>query len=119
MKQGIVLEALKKVRVTPVYKKKGASEDLSNYRPISVASHAAKILEKAVNIQLYSYLEDNHILSSNQSAYRPAHSTATALHNVVDQWLQNQWLMENTLVYYSWTSENVSTVYPMAFYCKS
>ena len=76
-------------RATPVYRKKGASEDLSNYRPISVASHAAKILEKAVNIQLCSYLEDNHILSSNQSAYRPAHSTATALHNVVDQWLQN------------------------------
>ena len=89
MKQGIVPEALKKDRVTPVYKKKGASEGLSNYRPISVASHAAKILEKAINIQLCSYLEDNHILSSNQSAYRPAHSTATALHNVVDQWLQN------------------------------
>ena len=57
MKLGVVPEALKKVRVTPVYKKKGASEDLSNYRPISVASHAAKILEKAVNIQLVNHIQ--------------------------------------------------------------
>ena len=42
---------------TPVYKTKGDTANPSNYRPISVVSPLAKILEKAIKTQLLSYIK--------------------------------------------------------------
>ena len=89
MELGIVPDLLKKARVTPVFKQKGSRDDLSDCRPISVVSYTAKILEKGVSSQLCKFLERNKLLTTNQSAFRTAHSTSTSLHNVVDQWLEN------------------------------
>ena len=74
-------------RVTPIYKNNGHKNDPSNYRPISVISPVAKILEKSVKQQLVFYLNKFHLLSTNQSAYRSNHSTQTVLHHVVDHLL--------------------------------
>ena len=35
------------------------------------------------------YLEVNNLIISDQSAYRNQHNTQTALHRVVDDWLDN------------------------------
>ena len=35
------------------------------------------------------YLEVNNLITSDQSAYRNQHNTQTALHRVVDDWLDN------------------------------
>ena len=35
------------------------------------------------------YREVNHLITSDQSAYRNQHYTQTALHRVVDDWLDN------------------------------
>ena len=76
-------------RVTPVYKGKGSKTDMNNYRPISVMGHVPKIMEKVVQKQLLHYLLSNELINIDQSAYRPMHNTQTALHRVVDSWIDN------------------------------
>lgn len=52
IKTGVVPSDWKYSRVTPVYKGKGENTDSSNFRPISVLGHLAKIIEKEVQCQL-------------------------------------------------------------------
>ncbi len=52
---GCVPEEWKRAKVTPVYKD-GSHEDPSNYRPISILPVLSKLLERAVNGQLYKHL---------------------------------------------------------------
>ena len=76
-------------RVTPIYKGKGSKKETNNYRPISVIPHIAKITERIVQKQLLTYLLTNDLICAYQSAYRPKNNTQTALHRVVDTWLDN------------------------------
>ena len=46
----------KLARVTPVYKNDGDVNIMSNYRPISVIGHIAKMVEQLVRSQLVSYV---------------------------------------------------------------
>ena len=52
-----VLNDWKLSRVTPIYKGKGDVNDKGNYRPISVVSHIANIIEKEVKHQMCTYIE--------------------------------------------------------------
>ena len=74
-------------KVTPVYKGKGDRLDKSNYRPISVISHVAKLFERELQSQLMSYLLQHDFVSMDQSAYRQHHNTQTSLQRVIDDWL--------------------------------
>ena len=69
--------------VFPIFKA-GDFTDPSNYRPISIVPTIAKIVERAVHQQLYSYLSSNHLLSPSQHGFRPGHSTETALTSISD-----------------------------------
>ena len=84
-----VLNDWKLARVTPVYKEKGDIRDMSNYRPISVIGHISKLFESKVHEQLQKYLQLNNYISNDQSAYLKQHNTQTALHRVVDDWIDN------------------------------
>ena len=61
--------------------KKGKNNPLepSSYRPITSLPLLSKILERIVSAQLRSHVESNGLLPQQQSAYRPKHSTETAL----------------------------------------
>ena len=59
-------------------------EDPSNYRPISVVSIIAKVLEKLVASQLSGYCEDNQLLSPYQGTYRSGRSSEQILLFAVD-----------------------------------
>lgn len=75
-----VPSTLKTAVVTPLLKKASLdSECLKNYRPVSNLPFLGKILEKVVVTQLNSYLNDNNLHEVLQSAYKPNHSTETAL----------------------------------------
>jgi hypothetical protein len=89
LKLGVVLKDWKLSRVTPIYKGKGDVMDKNNYRPISVIGHISKVLEKVVQSQLVKFLVKNDLINIAQSAYRKFHSTQTAVHKVLEDWLDN------------------------------
>lgn len=74
--------------VIPVFKS-GDSEDVSNFRPISLLPIMSKILEKVIASQLMNYLESNKLLSNTQHGFRAHLSTETALLKVTDELYSN------------------------------
>ena len=71
--------------VKPLLKKAGLDHNnFKNYRPVSNLSFLSKVIEKVVLKQLFEYLNTNLFLSPNQSAYKPCHSTETALLKVTN-----------------------------------
>lgn len=55
-----------------------------DYRPISLLSVIAKVLEKVVNYRLMKYLETNNIISSRQFGFRSKRSTEDAVTLLTD-----------------------------------
>ena len=86
---GHIPDDFKLSRITPIYKGKGHIDHEASYRPISISSHIAKLMEYEVNDQLTEYLSKHNFISPDQSAYLKFHSTTTCLHRVTDDWLQN------------------------------
>ena len=60
----------------------------TNSRPISLLPILSKIMEKIAHEQIQSYFVKNGLMTYYQHAYRSKHSTATALTQMVDDWLQ-------------------------------
>ena len=85
---GIFPDELKMAKVTPIYKE-GDKSNCGNYRPISVLPVVAKILEKLICDQLREFLNENNIISKQQSGFRKLHSTETSLLQTTDKWLMN------------------------------
>ena len=66
--------------VKPLLKRASLDPDkLKNFRPVPNLSLMSKITEKVVLWQLLAYLTKHKLICPFQSAYRPQHSTETAL----------------------------------------
>ena len=86
---GIYIDEWKQARVTPIFKSEDERQ-CENYRPISILPVVSKVFEREIFRHLYSsYLTENSLLSKFQSGFRPKHSTATALIQMCDEWLEN------------------------------
>ena len=80
---------MKSALITPVLKKTSLdSNELINYRPISNLSFVSKLLERHIAADLRCYIDENTLLDPFQSAYRPRHSTETALVRIHDDIMQ-------------------------------
>ena len=63
LQSGVYPNLLKLVKVVPIHKG-GSTQDINNYRPISLLSIFDKIIEKLMHKRLYTFLEDNNIIIS-------------------------------------------------------
>ena len=80
LRSGVVPNAFKRAIIKPLLKKHNLDiNELKSFRPISNLSFLSKILEKIVDQRLRDHLSSNNLYNSFQSAYRPFHSTETAL----------------------------------------
>ena len=80
MSEGLVPSGFKKALITPLLKKSSLSkEDFKNYRPVSNLGFISKLVERAVASQIKHRLNKNNLINPFQSAYKPGHSTETAL----------------------------------------
>ena len=76
----------KEAKVTPLHKG-GPSEEVNNYRPISILPVLSKVLEKHVHDCLSDFLHNFKLLHKTQSGFRAGHSCETALIHMIDSWL--------------------------------
>ena len=71
---------LKQAHVSPLIKKSNLDpNNMKNFRPVSNLNFISKLIEKAVVKRLRQHLQFNNINIEFQSAYKPGHSTETAL----------------------------------------
>ena len=75
---GTYLDKLKIVKVIPIHKG-GCTQDLNNFRPISLLSIFDKIIEKIIHSKFYMFFEANNILFNQQVGFRKNNSTTYAL----------------------------------------
>ena len=77
---GVVPGCFKSAIVRPLLKKPGLSvNNFQNYRPVSNLPFLSKLLERVILEQLTAHMSVHSLLPVHQSAYRPHHSTETAL----------------------------------------
>lgn len=78
MSEGVFPYPLKINKVVPVHKK-GALDQVDNYRPIAIQPVIAKIFEKALKTRLLEFLESNRVLSPRQFGFRRGSSSVLAV----------------------------------------
>ena len=71
-------------KVIPIFKK-GDKQLIGNYRPISLLPLCGKIFEKIILNNLYKHLTTHHLITKNQSGFRPGDSTTDQLIDLVDE----------------------------------
>ena len=77
---GTFPESLKHAVISPVIKKQSLNpHELKNYRPVSNIPYLSKVIERHAVDNIARYMSENNLGEPLQSAYRPAHSTETAL----------------------------------------
>ena len=74
---------LKYAKITPIYKK-GAPDELSNYRPISTLHFLAKIYEKILANRLNKFFTKCKVFSKVQFGFQKGKSTEDALVNLTE-----------------------------------
>ena len=81
---GIFPDVLKTQKVIPLHKG-GSTEEVNNFRPISLLSIFDKIIEKIMHKRLYEFLDEHNILFENQFGFRKKSSTAHSLIEITEQ----------------------------------
>lgn len=80
---GIFPSKLKIAKVFPLHKK-GPTNIVDNYRPISLLTALSKVFEKVVFLQLYAHFQTHKLFFQGQYGFRNKHSTEFAALEFVD-----------------------------------
>ena len=81
---GVYPDLWKSANVSPIHKKSD-KQIINNYRPISLLPICSKLFEKIIFNQLYSFFNDNHLITKNQSGFRAGDSTTNQLIELVNE----------------------------------
>ena len=82
-KTGKFPNAIKIAKVIPIHKKE-STQDVNNYRPISLLSTFSKILEKLMHKRVYDFFENHKLLYSLQFGFRKNNSTLHSLIQITE-----------------------------------
>ena len=74
LKEGVFPSELILAKVVPIFKA-GATNKMTNYRPISVLSFFSKVFEKIIYHRLIEFMDHNDFLYCYQFGFRQRHST--------------------------------------------
>ena len=92
---GVFPNNWKKSNVIPVHKKVN-KQLVSNYHPVSLLPICSKIFEKLIFDCIYDFLDQNYLLNTNQSGFRPGysciHQLITIAHNIFIKFDANPFL---------------------------
>jgi hypothetical protein len=83
LSSGIFLRELKMANVIPLFKS-GDSEQITNYRPVSLLTTLSKIYENFFYNRLLNFLKAQNILFKSQYGFRENNSTFMAMINLLD-----------------------------------
>ena len=90
----------KLANVVPVHKK-GSKAEPNNYRPISLTSTCCRVMERIINKELLTYLEQNNLISEQQHGFRSGRSACTNLLEAASDWVSNvQTKVGSDIVYF-------------------
>jgi len=82
LNSGVFPDTWKTAKVKPLHKK-GDKYDMRNYRPISIISDFAKLLERLMYKRIISFLYENKILSEAENGFRKGKSIDTVVHSFI------------------------------------
>ena len=75
----------------------------SDYRPITILPYLSKVFERLAHNQMYAFLNENSLLSTNQSGFRANNSCITALTDVCED-IRNEYDSKKLHFWFSWFS---------------
>ena len=81
---GLVPQAIKIAKVVPVYKK-GAKDNETNYRPISILPYFSKFYEKLMYDRLYNFVQKSNVIFQSQHGFQAGHSPYMNLLSMQDK----------------------------------
>jgi len=109
-------ESWRNAIITPVHKK-GPTDLVSNYRPVSMTCVSCKLLERVIADQIYCHLAANNILQNEQHGFVRGKSTCTNLLESLNDWTQNLQDGCQTFVIYVDFSKAFDVVQHDKLYC--
>ena len=87
IEKGIFAKNWKPQLIMPTFKKKDRNM-VENYRPVSNLVETGKLVEYVVAEQIMSHFLSNKLFHKNHHGSLPDHSTATALIQLTDMWME-------------------------------
>ena len=75
--------------ITPIPKISVSNKKPENWRPITQIKLPGKLLERCLHTQIFSYLDTNNLLSTQQHGFVPKKSTSTAVFEMLKTVYQN------------------------------
>ena len=87
VENGIVPNKMKIAKVIPIFKG-GSTEEIGNYRPVSLLPICSKILEKLMYNRIIEFLHKSSFFYENQYGFRKNHSTSLAISELIND-IQN------------------------------
>ncbi len=93
--EGVLPRQWREANICAIFKK-GAKEEPSNYRGVSLTSVVSKILEHIIHSHIMKHLGSHDILVDNQHGFRAKHSTVTQLVLTIHNLTKNMELGQST-----------------------